>query len=283
MRRLLFATLVVLLLSGCMQVRSTSPVEPASREYKLLLDPARFDDARITASIKELDRLVADAADRSGVVYEGNLQKPVRTREVAFLDVPGKCTLRKNNLVLRLRSKGMKRSATLKYRTGNTGLVDNRSPGADIGSALEVDITPPHETVYSRSLSVKIGSNALQNLGDLHALLPVTVALREVPGTRLAVIGETSIHEEVRGKASLDLGSGGSMSLSLWYRTEGDTRPMIAELSFKYATGKNNAADEQRARSLFGQLQTLEGWLSPLAMTKTAFLYASTPGFCEQE
>jgi hypothetical protein len=132
-------------------------------------------------------------------------------------------------------------------------------------------------------LSVKIGSNALQNLGDLHALFLVTVALREVPGTRLAVIGETSIHEEVRGKTSLDLGSGGSMSLSLWYRADTDTRPVVAELSFKYATGKNIAADEQRARMLFNELQTLEGWLSPLAMTKTAFVYTSSPGFCEEE
>ena len=283
MPRLLFVAVAMLLLSGCMQARSPAPVEPASREYKLLLDPLRFDRSRITASIGQLDRLAAAAAQKSGVAYEGSLRKSVRTREVAFLDVPGKCTLRKNDLVLRLRSKGSKTSVTLKYRTGKTGLTDSRSPGAGIESALEVDITPPHETVYSRSLSAKRGNNPLQNLGDLHALFPVTETLREVPDTRLAVVGKRPVHEEVRGKAGLDLGSGGSMSLSLWYRTEGDTRPMIAELSFKYATGKNMTADEARARMLFDELQQLEGWLSPSAMTKTAFLYASSPGFCEQE
>ena len=113
-------------------------------------------------------------------------------------------------------------------------------------------------------------------------LFPSLRALQENPDTGLATVGNP-VHEEVRGKVSLGLGSNGSMSLSLWYHAKGDTRPAVAELSFKYATVKNSTADEKRARMLFNELQTLEGWLSPLPMTKTAFVYASTPGFCGQE
>ena len=281
-RRLLFLVPVMLLSAGCAPERATPSPELASREYKLLLDPARFEKSVMRDSLAELDKLAAAAAHRSGVAYEGSLLKPVRTREVVFLDVPGKCTLRKNDLVLRLRSRGTKTTATLKYRTGKTGLTNNRSPWAGIESALEADITPPHETVYSRSLSAKRGNNRLQNLGDLYTLFPVTRSLREAPETKLAIVGKTPVREEVRGKVQLDLGSKSSMSLSLWYNAGNDTEPVIAELSFKYATGRNAVSDEQHARTLFVALQQLEGWISPLSMTKTAFLYASSPGFCEQ-
>ena len=282
--RILFATVAVLLLSGCMQLRTTSPAEPASREYKLLLDPALFDRSRITANINKLDRLAADAAHRTGVVYAGGLQEPVRTRQVTFLDVQGECILRQKGLVLRLRSKGKKTTATLKYRTPNRAAItgtDNPLHRDTAESALEVDLKPPHESIYSLSMSAKTEPAKLQTLSDIHELFPSLRVLHENSDNMLSTVGNP-VHEEVRGRVSLDLGSKSGMSLSLWYRTQGDARPVIAELSFKYATGKDNAADEERARELFAELQALEGWLSPLAMTKTAFIYATSPGFCEQ-
>jgi hypothetical protein len=283
-QRMLFAALLALLLSGCSLVRTTAPVEPASREYKLLLDPARFGNARITASIDELDRLAAAAALSSGVAYEGSLREPARTRSVAFLDVPGKCTLRNNDLVLRLRSKGSKTTATLKYRTPSLSAITaaGNPLQEEARGDVEVDLKPPHESIYSQSLSKKIKPGSLETLGDLYALFPVTASLREAPDTRLAVVGLTPVREEVRGKVVLDLGSGRSMSLSLWYRAVNETRPVIAELSFKYAIWEQDRADEKRARRLFETLQQLEEWVSPLSMTKTAFIYAASPGFCEQ-
>ena len=285
MPRLLFAAVVALLLPACLNERASAPVEPASREYKLLLEPYLFDRSRFTATLHELDRLARNAAKRSGVACDGSLARLATTREVAFLDVPGKCTLRQKGLVLRLRSKGKKTTATLKYRTPHHAaimLAENPLRWNAEESALEVDFKPPHESIYSHSLSEKTEPDGLQKLGDIHALFPSIRALQENPDTRLATVGNP-VHEKVHGKVSLDLGSNGSMSLSLWYHATGDTRPAVAELSFKYATGKNSAADEKRARILFAELQRLEGWLSPLAMTKTAFVYASSPGFCKQE
>jgi hypothetical protein len=285
LQRLLLLVVVALFLSGCLQLRTTPPVEPASREYKLLLEPARFDKSGIEETLAELDRLAADAAQQSGVAYEGSLWKPLRTRQVAFLDVPGDCTLRNNDLVLRLRSRGSKTTATLKYRTPHLSAIAtaNNPLLNDASRNIEVDLKPPHDSIYSQSLSAKTGPGGLKTLGDLYTLFPVTRSLPEAPDTKLAIVGKAPVREEVRGKASLDLGSKSSMSLSLWYRTDGDTRPVIAELSFKYATGKNAVSDEQRARKLFVALQRLEGWISPQSMTKTAFIYASSAGFCEQE
>lgn len=284
LQRLVLLAVVALLLSGCLQLRTTPPVEPASREYKLLLDPARFDKSGIEETLAELDRLAADAALQSGVAYEGSLRKTVRTRQVTFLDVPGKCTLRKNNLVLRLRSKGSKTTATLKYRTPHlSAIATANNPLQDNASGnIEVDLKPPHDSIYSQSLSKKVSPGEPEKLGDLYRLFPVTASLNELPDIRLAVVGKSPVREEVRGKVRLDLGSKSSMSLSLWYHPGNDTAPVIAELSFKYATGKSDASDQERARRLFEKLQQLEGWISPLSMTKTAFLYASSPGFCER-
>jgi hypothetical protein len=283
-RRLLFLVPFMLLPAGCMLERASPSPEPASREYKLLLDPARFDKSGIEETLAELDRLAADAALQSGVTYEGSLRKPVRTRQVTFLDVPGNCTLRKNNLVLRLRSKDSKTTATLKYRTPHlSAIATANNPLQDNASGnIEVDLKPPHDSIYSQSLSKKVSPGELAKLGDLYRLFPVTASLNELPDTRLAVVGKSPVREEVRGKIRLDLGSKSSMSLSLWYRAANDTEPVIAELSFKYATGKSDASDQERARRLFEKLQQPEGWISPLSMTKTAFLYASSPGFCER-
>ena len=283
---MLLLAVAALLLSGCSQVRTTSPVEPVSREYKLLLDPARFDNTRINATIGELDRLAREAALASGVAYEGSLVPFRATREVAFLDVPGQCSLRQRDLVLRLRSKKKKTTATLKYRTPLPAAIAGASnPWQQNASEIpvEVDITPPYDPVWSQSLSRKVRPGGLKNLRDLHALFPAASSLAETQETRLAIVGNSPIREEVRGKALLDLGSNGNMSLSLWYRADGDARPVIAELSFKYERGKQDTSDEKRARKLFEALQQLEGWISPRSMTKTAFIYASSTGFCEQE
>ena len=282
--RSLFVALAVLLLPACLNERASAPVESTSREYKLLLESHLFDRSRITATLHELDRLARNTAKQSGVTYDGSLAQLAMTREVAFLDVPGNCTLRQKGLVLRLRSKGKKTTATLKYRTPHhTAIMGAGNPlhRNTEESAIEVDLKPPHESIYSQSVSAKTEPGKLKKLGDIHVLFPSLHALQENPDTGLTTVGNP-VHEEVRGKVSLGLGSNGSMSLSLWYHAKGDTRPAVAELSFKYATVKNSTADEKRARMLFNELQMLEGWLSPLAMTKTAFIYASNPGFCEE-
>ncbi|MGD8265557.1 MAG: hypothetical protein PVH09_03270 [Chromatiales bacterium] len=282
---LLMTALLPVLLTGCQLLPSLSTPEPASREYKLLLELDRFDRSRMTTSINEIDRLAAVAALRSGVTYAGSLREPVRTREVAFLDVPGKCSLRQQGLVLRLRSKGSKTTATLKYRTPQlSGIAAASNPlQEEAGNAVEVDLKPPHDSIYSQSLSAKIKPGELKTLGDLYALFPVTGSLRKASDTKLAIVGKTRIREQVRGKALLDIGSSSSMSLSFWYHPNDKRRPVIAELSFRYETVNNDAENEARAQRLFEELQALDGWVSPLSMTKTAFLYSSSPDFCEEE
>ena len=175
-------------------------------------------------------------------------------------------------------------TATLKYRTPQlSGIAAASNPlQEEAGNDVEVDLKPPHDSIYSQSLSAKIKPGELKTLGDLYALFPVTGSLREAPDTKLAVVGKTRIREQVRGKTLLDIGSSSSMSLSFWYHPNDKRRPVMAELSFRYETVKNDAENEARAQRLFEELQALDGWVSPHSMTKTAFIYAFSTGFCEQ-
>ena len=121
---------------------------PDSYEYKLLLDPELFGASRLDNAIATLDSRAREAAARAGVGYRGALNRLKKVRDVAFLDVPGECTLRKASYVLRLRTGGTQRLATLKFRSQDAIAVAAASmqPGDESAkSRYEEDIKPPDQ------------------------------------------------------------------------------------------------------------------------------------------
>jgi hypothetical protein len=308
---LIFATVVATALAGCMQqrpaepaagqagaVQAIAPVEeqpdggqaralpgPDSYEYKLLLDPARFHASRLKHAIATLDGYVRESAARAGIAYRGTLTRLKGVRDIAFLDVPGKCTLRKANYVLRLRTKETRLLATLKFRSLDAIAVAAASmrPADEAAkSKFEKDIKPPDEHVYSKSMTRPVNAGDLQNPAALSRLFPPLRSIEIQPLGKLAIVGDVQIHEHVWGKTGLDFGDRkGSMSLTLWYRAADDATPAVAELSFRYAGSGSDKAGVERASRLFERLQRLQ-WAMPESETKTAYVYRLAAGFCEE-
>jgi hypothetical protein len=227
-----------------------------SREYKLLLNPARFSDVVPNEdkprSVKELGSLLQQVSQKlTGVGEEWKL-KLKKQRVISFLDVRaenGKCVLRPNNYILRQRADIAddgtlsKPVLTLKYRNPDRLLVANKNILAldtkleepkfeeDIG-AVAGSPTPSFRSVYSRSgkltldtslssndqaLETLFGSANIPSLKD--GLIEEGVPVDEVKSLKLLVVNGRQVFERVfREKVEpIDTTNKISFVLTLWY------------------------------------------------------------------
>ena len=100
----------------------------------------------------------------------------------------------------------------------------------------------------------------------------------------LAKVSNLTVYEKTYKGALVDLGSkSGEFSLTLWYTSSTSTIPALAEVSFSYGdideqyTGKVAS----NAKLLLEKMQSMPTWPQPNGITKTAWVYAYQPGFCQ--
>lgn len=257
-----------------------------SRELKVLLDGDAF--AEVDEALPALQDDILELVDELGRDASGTLTELDKERRVAFLDVPGSCPLRDSGYIVRERADGNKRDATLKFRSPDRYLAAAAKMSAradlDAETKLEEDTSPPYTGAFSHSTKVKLPSSlTITTVDDLTELFPGVASLELDPETPLAPVGGLLMQERVYGPLEIDLGKHeAEMTLTLWYASEADTTPVVAELSFKY-----EAADEayepksvRRAKALYEMIQNLDSWIAPDSVTKTTFVYDAAPEFC---
>jgi hypothetical protein len=288
--------------------RITRGIRLDSREYKLMLDPAKFDDApeptieRLWGKV--ITDIIAAALDRRnrGKPRHKKSLAPGPERHVVFHDTKDGF-LNANGYLLRERTslKDGRRELTLKFRTPDIFQAAQSWIGAAGGKAeFEEDIAPlirrtfarsgevrvafahppTMRSLFSKSVTVRIDADfATQSLRHVTALFPgFGGALRKAgldkETFRAPLQSGERIHELVFNGAFVDLGENleAEFDVTLWYADEA-TEPMVAELSFKYPTNKGAVAGAvaRRAMILFQAMQEMLGdWASPERETKTS-------------
>lgn len=288
-------------------VASAQAPKLESREYKLMLDPAKFagpPQAIVDQFWKQvLTRVIAKRLDpkNNGEPRHKESFTLKHERLIVFRDTEA-CLLNGNGFSFRERTrlKDGRRELTLKFRTPDLFLAAQSQIGADDDDVkFEEDIAPLVErtiaasgkesaafarpptmrSLFSRSATRRIKSEpALKSLADVSALYPgLDAALRRgaVEGAALAapLLSGERFRELVFSGALVDLGDvDAEFDLSLWHTT-GTAQPAIAELSFKYDVDNGEVADAVawRALVLFRALQEMLGdWASPESETKTS-------------
>jgi hypothetical protein len=279
-----------------------------SREYKLMLDPAKFGDAPAPTIeqlwTKVIMDIIATALDRRN---NGKPRHKKRfalgpERHVVFHDTKDGF-LNVNGYLLRERTslKDGRRELTVKFRSPDIFQAAQSWIGAAGGKAeFEEDIAPlirrtftrsgevrvafarppTMRSLFSKSVTVRIdGDLAIESLRNVTALFPgFGGALRKAgldkETFRAPLESGERIHELVFNGALVDLGDNveAEFDVTLWYAEEA-AELMIAELSFKYSTKKGAVAGAvaRRAMILFQAMQeTLGDWASPERETKTS-------------
>ena len=243
-----------------------------------------------------------------------------KERVILFRDTEA-CLLDRNSYALRERvvlkngeEDKSTREVTLKFRTPDIFLAaatELKGSSDEASTKLEEDISPvivrarnpannemitlaqprSMRSQFSISTKQRVGRDArFDVLGDaMNAYPTLQDNLRKAGNSGLAMnsrlIRGIPIHELVFEGAEVDLGSGtdGEFALTLWYRRDAasSSKPLIAEISFKYDTdeGSVNAAVARRAQRLFEAMQDdLRGWSNPALGTKTS---EALPAACQ--
>ena len=308
--------LAVLALTCLAHATCADGAELKSREFKLMLEPARFAEADPAAKVddfweQQLKPLIAQRLDprKGGGPRHKKRFTPEAEQSIIFKDTDG-CVLERNGYIFRKRTtfengQPAEREVTLKYRTpdlARTAASTFKGIDPKAKSKLEEDITPlieltsgeatfaqPPSTRSQFSFSVtQPASDDPQSLRDLVGLFPrFDKRLAKAGVGEAAFDGKLSDgkHFTQRGfsGALVDLGAVDSkFELVLWYGKDGSLpQPEIAELSFKYNIDDADAAVVERARKLFNALQQLPpDWTSPAHQTKTE---AGLPVACARQ
>lgn len=299
--RSLLILLAVAVLVGSPSVALADGPSLESREYKLMLNPAKFTGPP-QAIVKQLwNELTVVIEKHLGSGRHRDSLALRQERTVMFRDTKT-CLLNSNGLSLRerVRLKDGRRQLTLKFRTPDIFLAAQSSIGADddeikfeediaplvqrtisaSGKESATFVRPPSmRSLFSRSATRRIKAEpALVSLADVVALYPGLDAALERGGVAGAAL-QTSLlsgerfRELVFSGAFVDFGKvEAEFDLTLWH--VGDAaQPVIAEFSYKYEVKDGEVADEVswRALVLFRAMQeTLGGWTSPESETKTS-------------
>jgi hypothetical protein len=264
----------------------------ASREYKVMLRPARFAGnetalLRAAAAVwRDLGRSVADVVlDASGRFDR------VETRRLIRFHDTRRHHLNQAGYVYRERRDVASGDceATLKFRHPDRYVAQHRDmraiPSRHARTKFEEDVKAPFVSLYSFSTTVPVDpARAFGALGDAARLFPdLPQRIGKVRHDQaLAVVRGFTAHERVLVGAGLRIGKSprveAECALIVWH--EHDRRratPVAVELSFRYGDGKERYGGvmASRAFAVFQRIQTRLGtWVDPRPVTKTAFAYS---------
>jgi hypothetical protein len=277
-------------LLGSAAGHANAPVAVDSKEYKVLLDPARFAGdpqgaaASLLAAVKA--RLAQLDFDKSisGSFAAGD------SDQVSYYDTPGSCALHGSGYSLRVRA-GDDQDVEFKYGHPDEELsyyTDVSGAGKNASSKLETDVSPG-KLVYSHSTEQDTASGgAPASVSALIAQFPGASALSAYASQPLAVVNGLTVNQQEYDGPSSDIGqSTAKFTLTLWYLGDAGA-PALAELSFRVkADGDKYFTTPvlQRSQVLMAAISSLDGWELTPSTTKTAWVYAyksaSYPdGFC---
>lgn len=242
-------------------------VQAASREYKLLLDPAPFSTA--ANSLERAAQTVAEALRAQGFETRGHFSRKAQ-RSIQFFDTPGFCALRRAGFILRLRGE---QDLTLKQRT--PGGVSGGARGDDVSRfKAEEDVSPPAQI----SLSDAWSRHALapRSLAELSAIFSALAGhfQQDAPlQTVAAQVFQEQNYELLRvrhAKQSYPL------EAATWVDQGG--RLVAVEISFRF---EESPAGRETGMRLFAVLQHQAGLRLSTAQSKTDLAYrAANGGFC---
>jgi hypothetical protein len=291
MTKPLACSLLAALLLPAIAVHASQPAWVDSKEYKVLIDPARFAGDPLVAA----QALQHDLQQR---VQQLGFDKPITGQFVAdgddrvsYYDVPGTCLFQQQGYTFRLRQ-GEDNSVQWKYRHADEELAaatNVSGGGVNPKTKLETDVSPG-SLVYAHSTSQEAThAGEPHHVREVIAQFPSASLFGEQAAEALAPVGGLHIHQLEYSGPSSDLGkSNAKFTLSLW--SVDRTAPALVELSFRV-----KADDEayftvpvlQRSQILMKAISSLDGWTLSPSTTKTAWLYnyRSTEypqGFCWQ-
>ncbi|MBP0016172.1 MAG: hypothetical protein J7647_01290 [Cyanobacteria bacterium SBLK] len=262
-----------------------------SREYKIMLKAEKFrGDTQKLFSVSSLfwqefktciSQLVPEV--------EGELNRIEKNRTIKFFDTSEKL-LRTNNYVFRERIDldEKTREVTLKFRHPDRYISQDRNMDARKKSngktKFEEDIKPEFLKLYSFSTKQEIADKTpLDTLGDVDELYPdIDNKIDEFKkDTELHLVGDFIAREIVIEGGGFTVRKSpvvkSECALVVWYDFKGDPHvPVLVEFSFKYEDEKEEYTVKmaQRAYDVFQALQTMEEWIDPDSMTKTAYVYS---------
>lgn len=270
----------------------------AAREYKVMLDPERFQSG--SKKVARLWRSIRGIARAMKVGSAGRFHQRER-RSIRFLDTSGR-TLEALELILRERKVAGKRPEyTLKCRSPDryiaAGFDTSAAARIEAEDKFEEHIGAPFRSRYSRSTTARWkpkrakarkgkrqrGANGKGENGTIGGFAELFPALGRLerhgetvrPDTPLRQTSRWDIREEVVKGPRLTFGRGkeklaATVALILWHEgTSGSIR--CAELSFRVGCAKRGmaGADAASIRAFFARVQELD-WCLPESPTKTS-------------
>ena len=262
----------------------------ASREYKLMLKADRFkgDEAQLRQAGAALWADLVAVVVPYAINVTGTAEVEHKRRQVSFLDTSERW-LRSNDYVVRERKDldGSEREITLKFRHPDRYISQDRdmAPAEDYEPDMkfEEDIKPEFLKLYSFSSSIVVPEDLrLATLADVKALYPgLADAVEEFPADeQLEVVGGFSAYERVVKGTGFQIRKNpeatAECSLTVWYPSEQDLNPLLAEFSFKYESADESysAKMARRAYDAYQAIQAkLDAWLDAESTTKTAYVY----------
>lgn len=263
-----------------------------SREYKHMLNTLMFTYSNEYAAANNFGDIIESSVEYAlGRNVKGHFSLE-KQREVKFFDTPSSCFLKNNQYAFRERVENGQSEVTLKYRNTDrfiSAYEDVSSSTYGAKTKLEEDISKStnqaFKSVYGHSTKAPNSRN-INRINDIFHHFPAFAQ-------RYAINSHTSllpismlIYERVYTGMDIDLGSiDAGISLTLWYDQipSAQVSPVVAELSFKYKDPDAEYSRKvvNRAKVAFETIGNLNPWISQVALTKTAWIYASNPNFCQ--
>ena len=261
---------------------------------KLVLRPNHFVSRQ---SLFDFATLLTEPARRNGVKFSpGKSRKdPVQIREVLFVDTAD-FRLYRSAFILRRR---------IRYEDGfpvGEPEIVFKFRHRDLQTAAETDVRPQilgdhrikfkcqalplkrqlggvrllysHNVQFPRS---HVTDADVWSMATMVKVFPVLERIKTDPHERIALVSDTIIEEVLQDVGTLDFGDSveAPVTVALW-RTRGEHRPLIGELSFqiKFKERKELSLDAmKRAEAFFIALQfAVQHWIA-LDVTKTGMVY----------
>jgi len=256
-----------------------------SREYKLMLNPDRFQDRHQGSQVffSLIDFLIKK---EGGKITER--QDKEERRQTSYLDTP-ELALHQNGFALRLREEAKTEDGfqiNLKYRGADRYISAGQDlSGSEAGkSKFEEDIMPPFISKFSHSNSINTSKRPdLESIAAVTSIFPGLKSLDIAGDTVVKTANDFKALEVVRKLCKFQFGEPPTIkaSLSFWYLTDENEWPLVREFSFDYDElddGSGGSRLEtypsrvvEGTNRFFRALQSQAGWLDLSRTTKTAF------------
>ena len=260
-----------------------------SREYKLMLQPEQFNHSNPINTVIEYWAQLKAVLKQHDIERDTSGQfKLDKQRTIQFFDVAQSCDLNNEGYIFRQRAASGQHEITLKYRSPDRFLAAHHKIKAK-GKAetkFEEDISAPFVSKYSYSSTLNY-DKSINKIETLMSLYPSLKSQDLDKHKSLSLVSGLTVFEKVYKGTYIDLGRlDAKFALTLWYDNPTTTKPMVAEISFKYKDTKADYSNKvvSNALKVFQAMQTMDNWVAKDSKTKTKSVFNYiTPPFCDEK